>query len=267
MNHPDIIIPDRIGLERKLSRFSKHNVQPIFDFDGTMTRPNPTSWAMLTQLESLMPGYNQAAKELHAIYHPYESDNTLSKEKKNQLMQEWWSKAAWLFSTHKIKAEYLRDINAGEILLRDGMREAFDFFRTHNIPVYILSAWVHQSIEMILSYHDITWDHIRLTANQFVFDTEGNYSWFHPEQHIHAGNKAEHRIDNMESNSKDKMKLIAWDNRGDIVVSPDERENTIAIGFCHHPKNWTVYAENFDIVIHSETSDLGVFNWVFNKIS
>lgn len=270
MNHPDIIIPDRAWLETKISRFSKEDSKFILDLDGTITDPEKTSWAMLRKLEPKMPGYNQAADALHKIYHPHETDHTLSRERKNELMQEWWSRAAWLFSKYKIKADYLKDIDAKEIQLRGGMREAFDYFKAHNIPVHILSAGIHQTIEMILAHHDIRWDHITLTANQFVFDEEGNYTWFHPKQHIHADNKDEQiAVRNAQSKFHWRSNIILLgDNPPDIkMVDPLERDNTIAVGFCHDRRNWPVYANTFDIVVHSGKSDLWVLQWLMSRIS
>lgn len=82
MNHPDIIISDRTSLEEKLSRFSRENLRVVADFDGTMTHPNPSSWGLLDQLETHMPGYHLAAREVYKKYRPYETAN-LSEEVKN----------------------------------------------------------------------------------------------------------------------------------------------------------------------------------------
>lgn len=128
----------------------------VADFDGTITRPRPTSWALLDQLEQLMPGYQKAAKAVYAKYHHYETDHTLSQREKTQKMQEWWHEALQIFAQFGMKEEYFEKVSVKDVMLREGISEAFDFLKTQNIPVLILSAGIHQTIEMVLSHHRIT---------------------------------------------------------------------------------------------------------------
>lgn len=92
MNDPGIFIPNRRLFEEKLSRFSLANMRVVADFDGTITQPKPTSWALLEQLELLMPGYQRAARAIYEKYHRYET-HAPSDEIKTQKMQEWWHEA------------------------------------------------------------------------------------------------------------------------------------------------------------------------------
>lgn len=70
-------------------------------------------------------------------------------------MQEWWDHAADIFRQFGIKMEYLKNVDVKKVMLREGIYDAFDYFKNNQIPVLILSAGIHQTIEMILSHYGI----------------------------------------------------------------------------------------------------------------
>jgi hypothetical protein len=51
------------------------------------------------------------------------------------------------------------------------------------------------------------------------------------------------------------------------MIKPDEREHTIAIGYCHDDAQEDVFREIFDLVIRSKTSDLGVLKYISDTVS
>lgn len=51
------------------------------------------------------------------------------------------------------------------------------------------------------------------------------------------------------------------------MIKPDERADTIAVGYCHDDVQEDVFRKIFDIVIRSKISDLGVLQWLMSRIS
>lgn len=267
MNHPDILIPRKAEFENKLARFRRANMRVVADFDGTITHPRPSSWALLDQIEHMMPGYTQSARDLYRQYHPFEVDQTLSRDHKNQIMKEWWMKALELFRKFWLKEAYFKAISIDTVWVREGMHEAFDYFLEHSIPVLILSAWVYQTIDMVLKKHRFEWNHISLSANKVIFDEAGNYESVLPEGYIHAGNKSEHTASHeMQEEFQWRSHIILLgDNIHDIeMIAPYERDDTIAVGYYQEweQKDRKTYSDIFDIVVTSDTSDLGVLRYL-----
>lgn len=272
MNHPEIIIRNKGELTKKLERMKASNTRVVADFDGTIIAHGvPTSWGLLGQISALGPEYHELREAYFKQYFPMEIDPTLTKAERDTFMEAWWRDHLALFSRFGIREEHFDEVDVHDVSLREGYREAFDYFHEQSIPVLILSAGISQTIEKVLQAQGMDRDHVSLTANRLLFDDDGNYAWVHPPRYIHIGNKDEqHASREVQSHFGERSNIILlWDNLDDIrMVPPHERNDTIAIGYCTSNKIAQMgrYAEVFDIVVPSDTSDHGVLKSITERM-
>lgn len=273
INQRDIIIPDILAVKRKLDLFRIDNTRVVADFDSTITAHGwPTSWSFLWDIRELSTEYHEESARLFTKYHPYESDHSLSRDEHSRIMQEWWENHLGLFRKYWFRQEYFREIDVTKVSLRDGMQEGFEFFRQQDIPVLILSAWISQTIERVMENNNLSGSYISLTANRVLFDKWWDYEGIDPPWYIHVANKNEQHAS---KTAQEKYVwraniILLWDNLADIhMIQPDERENTVAIGFCTSNKRDILerYTKIFDIVVTSDISDHWVLEYINRNIS
>ncbi len=262
-----IHIRNQASLRAKLESFHRHNTRVVADFDNTITTyGGPTSWSLLRTLPHFPKEYYQAYASLYEKYHLYETDETLDANVWLTYMRAWWQENLDLFRKYHIHRDHLKSIDISRVHVRNGIREAFEFFDQEKIPLLILSAGIHQTIEMILDGQKIPETHRVIIANELLFDTNNVYMGVYPADFIHVGNKNEQEaLKHTKTNSlKARNKIILLgDHLKDIqMIQPHEREDTIAIGFCSSDTQHSLekYQEIFDIVVVSDTSDEGILS-------
>ncbi len=272
LHDADIHISDHGLLDEKLSRFGPDTMRIVTDFDATLSiYGGPTSWSFLRDIWALPQAYHDEAAALFRHYHPYESDTSLDAITHNHLMQEWWRKHLALFRTYGLRREHFNMIDASKMNLRTGIKEALHAFNKYDIPTLILSAWVSQSIELVLEAHNLISNNISVTANRPLFDNDGSYIGIDPPGHIHAGNKDEQHASREAQKTYDGRPniLLLWDNLWDIrMIQTHERDQTIAIGFCTTTSRKVLegYKRTFDIVVTSDVSDHGVMAAITKRL-
>lgn len=187
-------------------------------------------------------------------------------------MHAWWQENLDLFREYRMHADHLHAVDISSVHLRNGIREAFEFFDRSHIPLLILSAGIHQTIEMILDQEELPEAHRTIIANTLLFDQEKQYIGVAPREFIHVGNKEKQVIQTTQTihstGKRDKIILLG-DHLKDITMIPsEEREDTIAIGFCNSMNihAFETYLTTFDIVITSDTSDAGILAYLIDHI-
>lgn len=187
-------------------------------------------------------------------------------------MHAWWQENLDLFREYHMHADHLRTVDVSSVHLRNGIREAFEFFDRSHIPLLILSAGIHQTIEMILDQEKLPETHRTIIANTLLFDREKQYTGVAPKEFIHVGNKEKQvlqKIQTIPSTEKRDKIILLGDHLKDItMIQAEEREHTIAIGFCNsiNMHAFETYLTTFDIVVTSDTSDAGILAYLIDHI-
>lgn len=255
----NIIIGNPETYERKISWLNQDNLIIVPDFDHTITAArwvSASSFDLLGTIPRLQKGFEQERAKLFEKYYPYETDPSLTKEVRDQWMQEWWGEAAELHRRHRLQEIDLDEIDYTRSVIRDGWKEFLLFCQAKKIPVHILSAWIGQIITGILHRNDMYHNNMGVIANELTWDADGYTIWTNPNPPIYTGNKQDHTVD-----GTDKQILLFWDSIDDASMAhPRHDETTIRVAF-HNP--WTKrtieeYLTRFDVVIQcSEPRDDG----------
>lgn len=263
-------------IERIIQRYTLGNTQVILDFDSTITTgDSESSWWLLKTIGSLPPLYHIDAKTLYDAYQPYENDGSLTDTERDRLMREWWKKHLALFREYWFREQQIQEICTNGIRIRHGIIEALRTLQELSIPVLILSAWVHQSIEKALKDKGALFPNIHIATNRVLFHANGNYKGNSPIVPIHVWNKDEWHI------PEEVRKCFKWrtniilmgDHLLDARMAPSNAENVVKIGILNQ-KWWTIDPEkeakfhaNFDIVVKSTHSDGLVLDYLARNIS
>ncbi|MCK9273245.1 haloacid dehalogenase-like hydrolase [Candidatus Gracilibacteria bacterium] len=271
---PLIHIKDKDTVKRKISKFSLDKLQIVSDFDSTITQDNGhTSWSLFSK-SGLMPDeYIKERDDYFKYYYPFEIDATLSFEKKDFLMREWWTKHLELFIKYKLNINIIDKIIQKDSFVdfRHGMKEFMDISATLNIPFIILSAGITNTINEFLSYKEAQFDNIHIVSNELKFDNDGFCVGINKDIIIHSENKDEHDMPaHIQEMVKGKTDIILLgDSLTDTKMIDEElREGALKIGFLAEMKNHSKdkFMDSFDIVIASNYDSLRVPEMVLELI-
>jgi HAD superfamily hydrolase (TIGR01544 family) len=241
------------------------SLQIVLDFDRTITAhpeagkqaPSLISFLRLSQV--LGEEYYKVSNDNFNYYFPFENDHTMNPIEHRKMMEEWWRKHLDLVVYHGLTLDQVKQISENlEILLREGLKELFDFAKENNIPVIIFSANVlgKESIEFFLKRFEVDLENIHIVTNELNFDKEGK-SLGYNNNFVHSENKNEKLIPN---NLKRKNTILAGDGLGDAEMVKDEEGRTvfrIAVLDKVEESKLQAYHELFDEII----SPLSVLNF------
>jgi len=207
-------------------------------------------------------------KELDALYQKYrpiEKTPTLNPEEKEEAMHDWWKSDLEIFAKEKISHASIKEsINSGNLHLRNGFTELFEFCYEKDIGAVIVSAGFTQVIRYTIEHAlqseksigiSQFFERFEICANSAVLNEEKQIISFKAPL-IHCSNKRE-AISSI-SHPKTKKNLIVI---GDIIEDIDmisnlDAECVLKIGFLndtHIDKHLVeVYMDNFDIVIMND---------------
>ena len=273
MDQNKIIISNKKKFETIKQNFIKDslsNIHIIADFDGTLTKTNLPGEKFLSiihllrskKYNYLSDDYKQKAEALFAKYHPIEVDSSLDLKFKKQMMEEWWVAHFNLLIESKLKLEYIEKVcMGGDILLKDGCNELFNFLKQNNIPIIIMSAsTMGNANEVYLKYNDCLFDNIYFIANHFIFDDNG-FAIDYSRPVIHSLNKDETVIkdfpDVFEKVKTRKNIILIGDGMGDIKMADGfDYNNLLKVGFLHEKQeeNMEYYKNNYDVVLLEDNS-------------
>ncbi|MDD2566231.1 MAG: haloacid dehalogenase-like hydrolase [Candidatus Gracilibacteria bacterium] len=271
---PEIHIKDRKTVEEKITNFRLENLQIVADFDSTITQDNGhTSWSLFSKSGLMSGEYCKERDSYFDFYYPYEIDATLTFEKKDKLMREWWQKHLELFIKYKL------NISVIDIIIQDnsffdfryGMEEFLELSVIKNIPFIILSAGLTNTINEFLTFWEVNFFNVHVVSNELKFDEEGFCIGINKDVIIHSENKDEHdmpaHIKELVSGKKDI--ILLGDSLGDVkMIDENLRKNALKIGFISEKKmsSKDKFMDNFDIVIESNDDSFGVPEMILDLI-
>jgi len=257
---------------RTISDFPHQTLAFVFDVDGTMIQKYvdgtevPSLISILRNENILNDVYTEKAKDLKNMYHSLEINPELSYEEKSIKMEEWWQKHKDLLIEHKLTKNHIHQaVNHPSILLRDGVKEIFDYAHKYAIPVIIFSASGIgiDSITYLLERFNLQSSNVHIVTNRFEY--EGVLLTKSIPPLIHTLNKNESVLIFF---PEIKQILLSRENVilfGDLphdadMVDNKNHKNVIRVGLLNEQdlekknKFLPLFHEKFDIVIEDDGS-------------
>lgn len=256
------------------------SVHVLADFDRTLTKAFvdgkevPSLISVLRDHNYLTPDYPEKAHALFNKYHAIEIDPNIPKEEKIKAMRQWWAEHYELLIASKLNKEDVASaVQSGHVEFREGTLDFFDFLKSKNIPLVIISSagLGTEAIEMYIKNTGKLYDNVHIVSNEFEWDGEG-YLIKVKEPIIHAMNKNETTLKEFPffGEIKDRENIILLgDSPDDLGMAEGfEYKNIISIGFLNKniESNIENYKKTFDSVITGD-SDLSFVNDLLKEIS
>lgn len=281
-NNQEVIVQNQIELERKKEIFQRggaKKIHVITDFDRTITygtKVNATKTSsVISKLRSnpkyLGEEYQKEAYRLFDVYHPIEIDPYISLEEKIKKMHEWWQKHYDLIAKVGLTKKIISQVAKEEPLnFRKGAKEFLKELNEKEIPLIVMSAAPGDMVIEYLKENDIFYKNIKVLANRYDFDREGNALKV-KEPIIHTFNKKEVSLkdtDVYDKIEKRKNVILLGDSLGDVDMAEGfPYENILKIGFLNEnvEERLEEYKKHFDIVLAGD-QDFSYVNKLMSKI-
>lgn len=245
-------------LER-IKEWTDSSLHILTDFDRTITVGNSdSSWSILSKSNLVPTEYVEERQVFYNYYRPYEIDESLDYDTKNQLMTEWWNKHIGLFIKYKLSEEAINQAarNLRVMSFRPGAKEFLESMRDRNIPVIIISAGIGNFIEQFLIKNDCNFENIFIVSNFIKF--ENGIAVGVSDNVIHSLNKNEVSLPpEIKQIVKDRPNIILLgDSISDIrMANESSRSNALKIGFLEEKveENRPYFEAQFDVVCTDNT--------------
>lgn len=255
----------------KANNWSDKSFYVITDFDRTLTTSTSfSSWNILSAIDTLPSTYDSEVKELYEIYRPYEIDEAIPFNKRNQFMIEWWMKHINLFIKYRLKEkDIIRLFKDGNLLnFRNGALEMLKSFDERNIPVIIMSAGLGNIIKLALKRYDSLFNNIFIISNFIKFDN--GIAVGMEDEIIHSLNKNENFIPrNVLEVLKNRSNAILIGDQINDINMINDKDRALKIGFCEDKveENKQYFDSLFDVVCTDNTTynDLASEIKILNK--
>ena len=257
MSKQEVLIADEEILGQKIARIQHLGIERlcvVSDWDRTLTKArtesgeDTTSYQAIVHSGCLGDGYRDEMDRLFAKYRPIEMSQTVSTDKKQAAMLEWWALAFDLMTQFGLTEEAVEDIGRRDLMrLREGAEVLLQILEGKDISMQILSAGLGDVIEAFLKARDLFTKNINVTANMLAFDHKGVVTGF-VEPVIHTLNK---RVGNGFAGPNGHVILLG-DTLEDVKMVEDaEHDCVIRVGFLNEDveKNCEIYLSVYDVII------------------
>ena len=256
-----VSIADEVALQDKIAQLNSHTeieqLCVVSDWDRTLTKArtedgqDATSYSAIAHGAYLGEAYRVEMDRLYARYRPIEISQTISHQKKQQAMRDWWTAALAMMQKYGLTEEIIEDIAIRDFMrLRDSAIDFFNILANRDIPLLILSAGIGNAISKFLKERSLLTANVTITANKLIFDTHGAVAGF-CEPVIHSFNKARH------ANTPRACVLLLGDTIEDAqMVNDTDADCVIRVGFLNESveENRVTYQRAYDIVICNDAS-------------
>lgn len=272
MKYMNFLTPNPTLLESKLARFTPETTRVVADFDSTLTVDDgKTSWSLFSD-SGLMPAdYVARRQALKDKYRPFEMDPSLSEVERSGYMREWWVGHLELLVEYELHKDILEQVVNHEMKIRTGMDGMLRELERLCVPVLVLSAGITQSIESVLRAQDLLSSNVSIASNSLIFNDEWICQGVDMAQIIHVCNKNEWDASgDVQKTFTDRPNILLFgDSLDDIrMIKPEERDSTIAVGFCtsNRTPQRDKFLETFDIIVESDSDDGEVGEFLLERI-
>ena len=259
------------GTQNKFEKFNTNNTIIVTDFDATLTTAScKSSWALLTESKSIPEQLFNQIKSLNEKYAPYETDMLLLESVKENLTSEWSREEFNLLFNNEYNENYLIDAikSSTSIKFRKGVKQFLSFLNKHNIKLYIVSAGISNSIEMLLEKYNCLYPNIHIISNKIIFEDqiakslESNYI-------VNLYNKNQIIENSLSPIANGKTNIILL---GDVLSDANMcdkliYDNIIKIGFFEKKSDelFDYYKNTYDFICTNNSNFLDIAKVLFNK--
>jgi HAD superfamily hydrolase (TIGR01544 family) len=256
---------EKLHIQAQQFLSDKDNFFVVADFDKTFTTWDwATSWYMLAKSGLVGRDYEEKRKQLYEYYRPFELNNQLSFEERNEKMNEWRFKHLSLLIEYKVQREQITNVTKEYMEFREWVKEFFANAKQHNIPIIIVSAWIGNFIEEFLQFQGIDMSNVAIESNFLLYDEHGNVIGMDKTHIIQPLNKNQHILTQKSLNLVwiRKNALVLWDGTGDLrMIDLFDVESYISIWLLNSETS-PEYFDNswFDIV--STNPDFSFINQI-----
>lgn len=260
------------GIRKRFANFNTTNTIVVADFDATLTTSScKSSWALLTESNQIPDSLKNEILALNEKYAPYETDMLLLESVKENLATEW-SKAEFnILFKHEYNENYLIDaFNAPQtkITLRKGVKEFLSLLNKHNISLYIVSAGISNTIEMLLEKNKCMYPNITIISNKIIFENSIAKS-LENSNIINLYNKNLVIQKHLLNKTNEQTNIILL---GDVLSDANmcnkiNYKDIIKIGFFERKSSelFNYYKNTYDFICTNNSSILDVAKILFNK--
>ena len=259
-----IIIPNQLNFLQIVTQLRTDGVKFIdfvSDFDSTLTRKashlrdgSDSSYAIYSHSPYFSNELKETKNKLYHQYAPIERDSTMPVEKREELMQEWYSKTIELVSSQVLTEKQLEEsLLLTNMKLRHGVIELFDIISHYEVPLYIISAGI---IDIISKFIKLAVPFEMLKNMQII--ANGKIDGHYMKPFVTATNKdkflTKERYPNLRKNA-----IVVGDLVDDIsMVSKSAYKSMLKIGFFNtiHNDDSSIdpYLKNYDIILKGNGS-------------
>lgn len=244
----------------------------VSDFDYTLTKRyvgdddtlNFTTFSLIENSSLITKEFKEANKDLFMKYHKFEANYSIDEDLRKALMTEWFINNSGYLLKEKLRTESFQFIAKeahNRLIFREGIKKFFNILIKYNIPLYIISAGLQDSVDALLD-RDFKLDIDKLKergllvsiGNKMLFDENGvNYGF---DEHVYSFNKGEIIKDRIKHKEKDQF-IIIGDNIWDVKALDYLEGDKLRVGFGNF-KNISYDSEKF--LKFTDTYDLTIVN-------
>ena len=264
----EIIVPDPTTANAKIMQLRADGINQldiISDFDFTLTSKskasigNDSTFGVIAQSPFVSPEFQANYKALHDTYFPIERDPTISFELKNDKMKEWWGKSLKLISEQHVTDKKIGEcLESSTLCFRHELLKFMDLTSCQRIPIYILSAGIHNVIKCAFQKALQTRlpSNVKIISNKAFKGFDGQISFQEP--YICTTNKC-HSLKRAEYPMLKKNAILMGDMLEDAMMTQNSlHQCVLKIGFLKNISNDKMCLENykksFDIVVKGNGS-------------
>lgn len=218
----------------------------VSDFDYTLTKKystedeilNYTTFSLIENSSLISNEFKRANKELFSKYHKFEANYNLNEDFQKALMTEWFICNSGYLLDEKLRVDSFAQIAReaeNRLVFREELKNFFKILLKHNIPLYIISAGLQDSVDALLD-RDFRADIDKLkekgllisVGNKMLFDDKGeNYGF---DEHVYSFNKGEVIKDRIKHKDKEQF-IIIGDNIWDVKALDYLNGDKLRIGY------------------------------------
>ena len=229
----------------------------IADFDGTLTRKGEGCDSSFDVLRDALPEQTRKiSEEIYQQYTPLEFDFSLSLEKRNEYMEEWWNKEFEITIAGGLTLDMIHSAgNSERLVFRENVRELFLFAYEQQIPLLVFTAGIANIIDIKLEKEGLSFPNVQVVGNRFLFDTEGKAVTY-TKPVVYVGNKhliAQSFVDKIHHD----IVFLLGDHPTDADMCHDDNHTkVIRFGFLNEKNNDNGSYSRYDYLYKEKDSSV-----------
>lgn len=248
----------------------------LTDFDKTLTTTAQINGkkvsSIIGQLRAcgyLTPNYAEDSYKLYQHYGPLEHDQTISREERLRLMEEWWIKHIELLVESKLNKHDMDDVvSKNYIKLRPYVDKFFNLLNKYQVPIVIMSGAPAYMIKKQLELAGLLSENVHIVANYYEYNKDGYVINF-KKPIIHSLNKYEITVREFpffDQLKERKNVILLGDQIDDLgMIEGFDYDNLLTIGFANEKADESKFDKKFDVLI-TENDDFNFINELTKKI-